>query len=210
MNALTFTLPALIGSDLGGGIYVGPHFQPDGSVRHLIAAADSLGDHAWEDARVAASKYCGGGHDDWRLPTKDEMTVALLNIRHRFNKTAIHWTSTANADAWAMDFGSGSACACHRDRKLRVRPFRIHQNLGAVRAEYVELLTSQATKTDAYDVYVNHSQPAMAMLDLITGSGGDEAFYCLTQERQQGYLLTLLNHVTAMDLTLAEIGGVKP
>ncbi len=116
-------LPAAIGAELQGGIYVGPMVE-DGQLVHLIAAKESLGCHEWETAKVEASRYKGGGFLDWRLPTKDEATVALVHAKARFDQ-GYHWTSTERGSyAWAVVFENGYVNGDSRDSEFRVRPFR--------------------------------------------------------------------------------------
>ncbi|MCR4144895.1 DUF1566 domain-containing protein [Alcaligenes faecalis] len=116
-------LPAAIGSELQGGIYVGPMVE-DGQLVHLIAAKESLGCHEWEAAKVEASRYKGGGFLDWRLPTKDEATVALVHAKSLFDQEW-HWTSTERGSyTWAVDFEFGLVGDTNRGFEFRVRPFR--------------------------------------------------------------------------------------
>lgn len=116
-------LPAATGSELQGGIYIGPMVE-DGQLVHLIAAKESLGSHDWEAAKVEASRYKGGGFLDWRLPTKDEATIALVHAKARFDQE-YHWTSTERGSyTWAVGFERGDVCSFHRNYEFRVRPFR--------------------------------------------------------------------------------------
>ncbi len=116
-------LPAAIGAELQGGIYVGPMVE-DGQLVHLITAKESLGSHDWETAKVEASRYKGGGFLDWRLPTKDEAMVALVNAKSLFDQEW-HWTSTERGSyPWAVDFEDGGVGYDHRRNEFRVRPFR--------------------------------------------------------------------------------------
>jgi hypothetical protein len=116
-------LPAAIGSELQGGIYVGSMVE-DGQLMHLIAAKESLGCHEWEMAKVKASRYKGGGFLDWRLPTKDEAMVALVHAKSLFDQEW-HWTSTDRGSyTWAVAFEYGYVDVFSRDDEFRVRPFR--------------------------------------------------------------------------------------
>lgn len=116
-------LPAAIGADLQGGIYVGPMVE-DGQLVHLIAAKESLGSHDWEAAKVGASRYKGGGFLDWRLPTKDEAMVALVHAKSLFDQEW-HWTSIERGSyPWAVGFESGFVSGGNRSDEFRVRPFR--------------------------------------------------------------------------------------
>lgn len=127
MNNATLTLPTTIGAELGGGIYVGPHFE-GGQVRHLIAAHDTLPTSQWDAALKAAGKYRGGGFSDWRLPSKNETMSALMHAQGLFEK-GWHWTGTPYDSnyAWAVGFEYGRTDYGCRYDEFRVRPFRIHQ-----------------------------------------------------------------------------------
>lgn len=230
MSTITLTLPAPIGAELGGGIYVGPHFQPDGSVRHLVAAPESLGDHKWEDAKDKASEYRGGGFNSWFLPDTNALTVALLNARDKFDK-AIHWTSTPYDEdsAWAVAFEYGIVGLDYRYSEFRVRPFRVHQFIPSslspsatdpapemISGLPAEELRRMHAATDrnpqalsVYETFIFHTQPARAMLELITSTGGDTAFDGLEPEQQQAYLHALFHHVASVDDVLRDIGGAK-
>jgi len=100
-------LPAEIGAELQGGIYVGPMAEK-GRLIHLIAAKDTLPVSEWEAAAKAAEDYEGEGFSDWYLPSKAEMIVALAHAQDTF-KESWHWTSTPYGSlyAWAVDFENG-------------------------------------------------------------------------------------------------------
>src|SRR5690606_12854765 len=85
-------LPALIGADLQGGRYSGCMVE-DGKLVHLIAAPESLGRSAGEEAKEAAGEYPGGGYDDWRLPTKAELQCVQAQAPELLEKEW-NWTST--------------------------------------------------------------------------------------------------------------------
>jgi len=70
-------LPAKIGDELQGGIYVGPIIE-EGKVVHLIAAPETIGSAEWDDAITKAAEYRGGGFDDWLLPSKHWLMTALI------------------------------------------------------------------------------------------------------------------------------------
>lgn len=207
MSTITLTLPAPIGAELGGGIYVGPHFQPGGSVRHLVASHKSLDARGWEAACTALSGLRIDGFDDWFLPSKDELTIALLNARDKFDK-AIHWTSTpcVEGGAWAVDFEYGYADIGGRLTEFRVRPFRSHLFTPSPLSQ-VEV--GQQGHRLAYDTVIDHSGPARAMLDLVTSTGGDSGFDSFEPEQQQAYLRAVYAHVAAADDALRLIGGTE-
>ena len=123
-NAPALALPAEFGAPLQGGFYAGPHWE-DGKLVHLIGANESLGDAEWDAAKTKAGKYFDDGHDDWFLPTKDQLTVGLLYAKDKF-EPVWHWTQSLYGSyyAWAVDFEDGGVHFCGRDDEFRVRPFR--------------------------------------------------------------------------------------
>jgi len=78
----------------------------------LIVSDVDLGCTNWENANKLCSDYRGGGFDDWRLPTKDE-----LNKIYLLHKTGVggfvayyyYWSSseTSSYDAWGQGFTNG-------------------------------------------------------------------------------------------------------
>ena len=75
----------------------------------------------WKTAKKVAEAYRGGGHDDWRLPTIEEL-ITLIDFS-RFNpaantdlfpdmKSSWYWSSTLDASspgdfAWCVGFSYG-------------------------------------------------------------------------------------------------------
>lgn len=120
----SIALPAAFGAPLQGGFYAGPHFE-DGKLVHLIGAPEALGDHKWEDAKTRASEYRGGGFDDWFLPDLDQLTIARIYAKAKFDKT-YHWSAApfGSSYAWYVDFEHGYVDTSHRRNEFRVRPFR--------------------------------------------------------------------------------------
>lgn len=123
-SANTPELPAEFGAELQGGIYAGPIWE-NGKLEHLIAAPETLGEHDWDDAGEVASKYRGGGFEDWFLPTKPHLMIAQIYVRDAFEQ-GYHWTSTPGGEyyAWGVDFEHGHVLINHRSHEFRVRPFR--------------------------------------------------------------------------------------
>ena len=118
------TLPAEIGAELQGGIYVGPMVE-NGRLVHLIAAEESIGKVKWEQAKELASDYEGGDYSDWYLPNKDELAIALAHSKSKF-ESGWHWTSTpyGSSVAWAVGFEYGDVYHWGRGNEFLVRPFR--------------------------------------------------------------------------------------
>jgi len=79
-------------------------------------------------ARMCAD-YRGGGHDDWFLPSRDELNLMYQNLRRNnlggFSED-IYWSSSEyNAGgAWAQYFSYGGQGHNYRDNGYRVRPVR--------------------------------------------------------------------------------------
>ena len=79
-------------------------------------------------ARMCAD-YRGGGHDDWFLPSRDELNLMYQNLRRNnlggFSED-IYWSSSeyGASSAWLQGFHYGTQDYYHRDREYRVRPVR--------------------------------------------------------------------------------------
>lgn len=78
----------------------------------LVLSAVDVGYGSWEQAMQACDALILEGHDDWRLPTKEELGVAYEYFRQKgLNEiqSDTYWTSS-RADEhhiWAKDFGNG-------------------------------------------------------------------------------------------------------
>ena len=99
----------------------------------------TLGDRAnWKTAKKVAEAYRGGGHDDWRLPTIEEL-ITLIDFS-RFNpaantdlfpdmKSSWYWSGTPDASspggfAWLVDFSSGYVNNDYQGNSAFVRAVR--------------------------------------------------------------------------------------
>ncbi|WP_432593467.1 DUF1566 domain-containing protein [Stenotrophomonas maltophilia] len=98
----------------------------------LMWAVKSIGDSDGDpmnqaDCEKACSELRLLGHDDWRLPTRAELSALVDDTRHEpAIDTALfpgvlprwHWTSTAaawsSASAWYVDFSYGGVYDYHR------------------------------------------------------------------------------------------------
>ncbi|MEN5338953.1 DUF1566 domain-containing protein [Stenotrophomonas sp. TWI143] len=99
----------------------------------LMWAVKSIGDSDGDpmsqaDCDKACSELRLLGHDDWRLPTRNELAALVDDTRH---EPAIdsslfpgvlarwHWTSTpcawSSASAWGVDFNLGNVSNGHRN-----------------------------------------------------------------------------------------------
>lgn len=78
----------------------------------LVLSAVDVGYGSWEQATAACDALILEGHDDWRLPTKEELAVAYEYFRQKgLNEiqSDTYWSSS-RADEhhiWAKDFGNG-------------------------------------------------------------------------------------------------------
>jgi hypothetical protein len=73
--------------------------------------------------------YRGGGHDDWFLPSKDELNLMYRNLKEQnlggFSED-YYWSSSENnaGRAWYQDFLNGFQGNTNRNNLNRVRPVR--------------------------------------------------------------------------------------
>lgn len=70
-----------------------------------------------------------GGHNDWFLPSKEEMSIAFVNLKQKKIgefRNGWYWTSTSarNNYAWYHDFESGRQVAGLKNRLISFRPAR--------------------------------------------------------------------------------------
>ena len=99
----------------------------------------TLGDRVnWKTAKKIAEAYRGGGHNDWRLPTIEEL-ITLIDFS-RFNpaantdlfpdmKSSWYWSGTPDASspgdyAWSVDFDGGVVDYGSRNNTAFVRAVR--------------------------------------------------------------------------------------
>jgi len=79
-------------------------------------------------AAGVARAYAGGGHDDWYLPSKDELNKLYENrgAIGGFDGSARYWSSSeiGSKHAWYQDFASGSQGNIDKDHDFRVRAVR--------------------------------------------------------------------------------------
>ena len=93
-----------IGSKMYGGLLVNKE-------QKLIVSEIDLGCVDWETAKKLCTDYRGGGFDDWRLPTKDELNQ--IYSLHRMSVcefvATYYWSSseTSSTNSWKQGFFSG-------------------------------------------------------------------------------------------------------
>lgn len=119
----------------------------------------SLTPSSWEDARARCEALAGGGHDDWRLPTRIEL-LTLVDygaVAPSFNAVVfapaaeggVFWSATPDARtpeaaAWTVAFGVGESASLGRTESARSRCVR---GDSPARAHYV---TSSDAVTDLF------------------------------------------------------------
>lgn len=92
-------------------------------VSHLLGHAN------WEDAQAIVAAYRGGGYDDWRLPTVEELLLlyrtGYQSGRGGFAADRI-WSGTPSIEnnAYFVDFANGSRYANGNGEAQSLRPFR--------------------------------------------------------------------------------------
>ena len=130
---------ALVGKRAGGGIIIG--FEGDDAI---VMDSTPRGCMRWHEAVKFCEAFFVGEHNDWRLPTKDELNLAWVN-REKLGDlnldNYLYWSSTQNSTtiAWYQDFGNGSQLYTSGKASLyTVRPVR------SVNIENLELEGSDA------------------------------------------------------------------
>ena len=99
-----------------------------GQVHGLIAGKEDLPSANWEKAIKSCKEYQGGGFDDWRLPSKEELDKLYTNrlVIGGFRETHYYWSSTESDlnDAWDQSFRSGQHNLGYKLDNNRIRPVR--------------------------------------------------------------------------------------
>jgi TolB-like protein len=107
----------------GGGIV----FLAEGD--SYMECSEILGILTWGQAVSAAQNYRGGGHSNWRLPTREELNLIYQNLRRK-NLGGMgdnwHWSSTQNnsSNAWVQRFSDGSQGYSGKNSTYSVRAVR--------------------------------------------------------------------------------------
>ena len=107
----------------GGGTVF---YTKDG--KYMECSGD-LGTHNWQTAVTLAENYDGGGFQNWRLPTKDELNLMYANLKARgfggFSNTW-YWSSTkyGSDQQWVHSFNDGSQSWGNTSSKFYVRAVR--------------------------------------------------------------------------------------
>lgn len=96
----------------------------------LIVASQDLGKLSWKKAKEACDSLVLNGHDDWYLPTRDELKQ-IYNTLHQTNRIRLetsdnYWTSEEafGVLAWSISFSNGKQSNWAKNLKYYVRPVR--------------------------------------------------------------------------------------
>lgn len=96
----------------------------------LIVASQDLGKLSWKKAKEACDSLVLNGHDDWYLPTRDELKQ-IYNTLHQTNRIRLetsdnYWTSEEafGVLAWSISFINGKQSNWAKNLKYYVRPVR--------------------------------------------------------------------------------------
>jgi len=99
-----------------------------GQVHGLIAGNEDLPSSHWNEAIKSCKEYRGGGFEDWRLPSKDELDKLYINriAIGGFKERNYYWSGTESDlnDAWDQSFRTGSHNLGYKLDNNRIRPVR--------------------------------------------------------------------------------------
>jgi hypothetical protein len=90
----------------------------------------NLGSFNWNTAISTAKNYKGGGLNDWRLPTRNELNLIYQNLKARglggMFEQNWYWSSSESRDnlVWHQDFSDGDQYYTAKDVKNWVRAVR--------------------------------------------------------------------------------------
>lgn len=115
------------------GLFVGGP-GPAGGVVFAISGnkawemSEPLGKMSWDKAFKSCPHYRGGGHDDWYLPTKEELESIYYNLVKKgiLQDTETYWSSNQEESMalWGYNFNKGRPGLYGAARKLAVRAVR--------------------------------------------------------------------------------------
>jgi hypothetical protein len=114
-----------------GTIYVG--ISPDTNKQMYTPPADAPLTYTFNEAKKHAKKLRAHGHQDWRVPSKDELNV-LFNNRAQITGFDLsgsypagwYWTASQYGpwDAWGQHFTDGSHDVSSKDTSASLRCVR--------------------------------------------------------------------------------------
>lgn len=114
----------LIGKRAAGGIIIG--FQCDDAI---IMASSPQGSMNWFEAFEFCGTFFHDGHNDWSLPTKNQLNLAWVN-REKLDDLNLdyswYWSSTLHSarGSWSQYFCDGFQDGSGKNCIFRVRPVR--------------------------------------------------------------------------------------
>jgi hypothetical protein len=133
-DAATATHAVKVGDSYGGGVvaYIFKHGDAGykaNETHGLIAAKKDLSDgETWDNAKKICHEYKGGGLNDWRLPSKDELSKLYISKQQigGFEDRHYYWSSTASDvnDAWDQSFSTGAKSLGYKSDTNLVRAVR--------------------------------------------------------------------------------------
>ncbi|MCB2181065.1 MAG: DUF1566 domain-containing protein [Desulfobulbaceae bacterium] len=107
----------------------------------LMWHQDGFSARTWEEALATCENLYYAGHNDWRLPDRNELQSLVFYARHTpaidpvgfpITQSAGYWTSTTNtanpAAAWLVNFQYGNVTYDTKTDNYYVRPVRGQQN----------------------------------------------------------------------------------
>lgn len=117
-------LPPKIGDIGSGGGHV---FYVDENTSYEVS--ELLGNATWGKAFELCDNYHGGGYDDWRLPTKDELNLIYQNLINtgKILRKYWYWSSSecvVGGYAWYQNFYNGKRSYAHKNTIICVRAVR--------------------------------------------------------------------------------------
>ncbi len=113
----------------------------------LMWLKTTLGPMTWAQALATCETGTWGGHDDWRLPDRNELQSLVLYKRYnpaidpqKFFDTyaSAYWTATTNtplpSKAWYVRFSDGAVSSADKSGSYYIRPVR--DNSGSIVVDY--------------------------------------------------------------------------
>jgi hypothetical protein len=103
-------------------------FYTEGGGTSGMEASRLLGSYNWEEALKVAKSFDGGGKNDWRLPTADELNLVYENVHKAkvadFGKLTYWSSSTYGNYSYYQDFSNGSRSFDDRTDSYSARAVR--------------------------------------------------------------------------------------
>ena len=110
-----------------GGIFIGSRLI-EGVVHHVVIPGGVEFDHPDTSGDRVELVVAEGdelnGFSDWRAGDQEDLMLAFINSRERFEKEYYWSRSSYHGWTWAVDFEFGLTGNLNRAIEFRVRPFR--------------------------------------------------------------------------------------